>query len=434
MSKLSQFNDKYSSIILWSLRIIIGATFIISGLSKSIDLWGFIYKIEQYLHVWNISVPDSIILFTAAGISFSEFILGLFLATGSYKRLSSWALLLIMAGMLPLSIYIAIANPVDDCGCFGDFWVISNGATCAKNIFLTAGVIYLSIYNKKTSGLFRPALQWIEWTIALAYIIIIGTIGYRVQPLIDFRNYNEGISLNQPTDSDEAGIEFTYIYEKDGIQQSFSDENLPDSTWAFIDRKELRTNAPKSSAQSLVIYDENNEEMTEYAIEHNGEQLLLLIPDIRRIDISKTYLINEMNRYITDKGGSMIGIIESGNENIEFWKDISMADYPIYTAEDTSIKEVARGTISLMYLRDGIIKWKRTLHSINNEILQIETEPFSALYTNGKHLFLLITLTLLLLLSGLYLIDKSQPIVKWVLCRKNKKKDVPLHNENESTK
>ncbi len=94
MSKLSQFNDKYSSIILWSLRIIIGATFIISGLSKSIDLWGFIYKIEQYLHVWNISVPDSIILFTAAGISSSEFLLGLFLATGSYKRLSSWALLL----------------------------------------------------------------------------------------------------------------------------------------------------------------------------------------------------------------------------------------------------------------------------------------------------------------------------------------------------
>lgn len=425
MSNLfSSIKPKHLTIITWSLRIIIGATFVISGLSKSIDLWGFVYKIEQYFNVWGISVPSSIIVAAATGISFAEFLLGIFLVTGSYKRVCVWLLLMVMAVMLPLSIYIAIANPVDDCGCFGDFWVITNGATCLKNILLTAGLLYLAFYNKTIKGLYIPSLQWLLWSISMAYIIIVGSTGYRVQPLVDFRNYKEGTTFITDDSETVEKPQFVYIYEKDGVQQSFDESNLPDDTWIFVDRKEIAEKSADSSA--FIIYDVDDEDVTEDVISTDGEQLILLISDIRRADISHTYTINELNSYMMRNGGSMIGIISSGTENMDIWKDLSMADYPIYTAEETAIKEFARGNISMAYLKDGIIQWKRTVSSIDSSVIASGTNPLTELYTNGNRRFVVITAIFLSLMAVLYLVDKSRVLVRRILCRKNEKKDVTL--------
>ena len=122
--------------IVWTLRIVVGGVFIMSGLVKDIDLWGFVYKIEEYLTAWGIRQPRSMVVMAALGISGAEFILGAMLATGSYKRTAVWGLLAMMAVMLPLTLYIYIFSPVSDCGCFGDFWKLSNGATFLKNIII----------------------------------------------------------------------------------------------------------------------------------------------------------------------------------------------------------------------------------------------------------------------------------------------------------
>lgn len=416
MSKLFNIPNKYRTIAIWSLRLLIGATFILSGLSKAIDLWGFIYKIEQYLHVWNIDVTESIIVLTAAAISSVEFIAGLHLATGSYKRVSPILLLLFMTVMLPLSLYIAIANPVDDCGCFGDLWIISNSATCIKNFLLTAGLIFLYRNNQKISGLYRPSLQWLQSVTIIAYIITISIVGYRVQPLLDFRNYKEGTPLVQ-TEYSENNHVFSYVYEKNGIRKKYDETNLPDSSWTFIDREDISDNT-HHAVSSIIIYDDNDEDVTETAIATTGEQLILLIPDIKHADIANTYLINELNSYITSQGGSMIGIIATETEYIDLWRDISMANYPIYIAEDTSLKEIARGSISIIYLYNGIIQWKRTISSINIDKLHLDTgNALSSLHPNGKEHFRALTLSLLLLLLILLLVDKSQTTVKKFLCR-----------------
>ena len=51
--------------IVWILRIALGAVFVISGLSKGLDIWGFIYKIEEYLTVWGMDQPRSLVLASA---------------------------------------------------------------------------------------------------------------------------------------------------------------------------------------------------------------------------------------------------------------------------------------------------------------------------------------------------------------------------------
>ncbi|MDE6248781.1 MAG: DoxX family membrane protein, partial [Paramuribaculum sp.] len=121
----------------WLTRIIVGALFVVSGLSKADDLWGFIYKIEEYLRVWNVVCPRSIVLTASMLISGAEFVLGSLLMLGLYRRSAPALLLLTMCGMLPLTLYIYMYAPVADCGCFGDFLILSNAATFWKNVALT---------------------------------------------------------------------------------------------------------------------------------------------------------------------------------------------------------------------------------------------------------------------------------------------------------
>ena len=217
--------------LVWAARIIVGFTFIISGWAKSIDPWGFLIKVNEYLTVWGLTVPREAVLTACVGLACVEFCTGAMIAGGSFKRTATWIAAAMMAVMLPLTVYIAVANPVSDCGCFGDFWVISNGATLAKNIVITALIIYLICVNHTVGGIYPAPIQWMEVTFSLAFPLVIAFIGYHVQPLVDFRPYKIGTRIfdeNMTADSEK------YIYEKDGQEEAFPLDAIPDSTWTFV--------------------------------------------------------------------------------------------------------------------------------------------------------------------------------------------------------
>ncbi len=422
--------------IIWALRIIIGITFIISGLTKMIDVWGFTYKIEQYLNVWGWEITRPLIVIAAMSLSAIEFVIGVMIFAGCYKRTAVWIGTAIMAMMLPFSAYIMIANPVDDCGCFGDFLIISNIGTFIKNIFISFGIIYLCINNHKKNGLFHPYVQWAVASVSYIYILIIGFIGYNVQPLIDFRPFKEMTPLVNNLSQDNSDFEF--IYEKNGIKQSFSVNNLPDSTWTFVDRVETESTINNINADNnFIIYDINDNDVTAETISNKGKQLLILIPEIEKANISYSSLINEMNSYITNEGGNLIGIFATKDKDkIEHWADISLAQWPIYIAEDTSIKELARGKIAVVYLEDGIIRWKRTLSSIPSDIFSsnYNENVLLLLHPKGKQQFFYISLTFIAITIILSLFNWIIIAVKSLFSRKNKKKNVTLQNETKINK
>lgn len=415
MNKLKVVNERHIIKCVWTLRIIVGATFILSGVVKAIDLWGFIYKIEQYLNVWGISQTHTLILFVATSISFAEFILGALLLTGSYKRSSAWLLLCTMLFMLPLSIYIAIANPVTDCGCFGEFITISNTATLIKNIILTLALIYLSVFNNRVLGLYSRYIQWIQTVILLVYISVIGYEGYSIQPLIDFRPYKIGTAIYNSEEEDPN--KYNFIYEKDGIQKVFNIDNLPDSTWTFIDR----TNDNDEQLYTGFSVFNNGEDVTSEVFSHEGNVTILAIPNINDINIAYTYLINEISRFAIAHDDKFIGFIATDSIGIEKWKDISLATYPIYSVEDTALKEIVRGQMSLIGIKDGIIKWKRTIYSIDPAICSAESDFSTLLYINGEKRFAIISALMLAFMIILWIVNRGGYIVKWYIYRKKQK-------------
>lgn len=405
----SSFYSKAIPYVVWILRIALGAVFVVSGLSKGLDIWGFIYKIEEYLNVWGMDQPRSLVLAAALCISCYEFTLGLMLMIGCYRRFTVCALLAMMAVMLPLTLYIYIEEPVADCGCFGDFLILSNAATFWKNVVITGGLVYLLTITRKVDGLYRFFTQWATTAVAILYFIIVALLGYNVQPLIDFRSFPAGKSLIGDADA-ENNNQYKFIYEKNGEEGEFLIDDLPDSTWTFVDRKLM--SGSESEATEFVVMD-GEENVSSDIISEDGEEIIIVVPQGERADVSYTYLINELWRYITTRGGEFIELVAMPREQIEHWIDLSMATYPVYSADGTMLKEMSRGDMSAVYLRDGVVVWKRSLASIDVDLFSnvaTNSDVLEQLDPHGERLFLWLSMLLLILLQLLWTMSESRTL------------------------
>lgn len=374
-SRLSNLANNHPALVgalVTALRIVIGLVFVASGFAKAVDPWGSVYKIGEYLAVWGWDYSHAMLVSAAVGLSALEFLCGMMLLLGCYRRSVVVILLAMMTFMLPLTFYLLIANPVADCGCFGDWLHISDGASFAKNVAITIGLIVLLPYNRLQRAFVSPYLQWVPLVVSAIYILGISYAGYYYQPVVDFRSYPQGTSLlTDEDDADDAagGELFDFIYEKDGESRAFDIAELPDSTWTFVERR-LRNGSQMSRVtDTFVIRDTDGEDVTRDVISPEDYQMMVLVPSMRDVDISYTYYINQLYRQLPSDSVSMIGVIGGNEKDLAFWKDLSMAEYPLYTADELQIKELARGEIAAVMLHDGRIIWKRTISSLVNGLI-----------------------------------------------------------------
>ena len=102
------------------LRFLVALTFIFSGFVKAVDPLGTQYKINDYLTAWALRdiVPDIMTLGASVLLSAAEFIIGICLLFAIHRRLVSKITLVLMTVMTLVTLWLAITNPISDCGCF----------------------------------------------------------------------------------------------------------------------------------------------------------------------------------------------------------------------------------------------------------------------------------------------------------------------------
>ena len=126
-------------------RLLVGITFVFSGLVKLVDPLGSSYKFQEYFgaDVLNLeflipyALPFSIILILI------ELLLGITLIMGYLPKLTTWSLLGIILVFLYLTWYSAYFDKVTDCGCFGDAITLTPWETFYKNVVLLGLIVIL---------------------------------------------------------------------------------------------------------------------------------------------------------------------------------------------------------------------------------------------------------------------------------------------------
>ncbi len=250
MDKGQRTKDKGYTIITAIARTLLGLTFIFSGFVKAVDPLGTTYKIEDYLSAFaeygGALAPlfeNALVLAQVAAFALIafEFTLGVMLVCNLWQRVSAWITLIFMCCVTPLTLWIALSNPVSDCGCFGDALVLTNWQTFWKNIVLLALVIGILVLRHKT-----PDTKHNYWTqgliaggAALAVVLFMVWTLYHL-PIIDFRPYKVGnnipelMEIPEGAEVDQYDIRLVYA-DENGVEQEFTLDNYPkDSTWHFV--------------------------------------------------------------------------------------------------------------------------------------------------------------------------------------------------------
>lgn len=350
-----------------SCRFILAAAFIFSGSVKAVDPMGTQYKIEDYLTAFHLIdwVPSFFPLVGSILLSCAEFTIGALLFLGIRRKISTYGAFFLMLFMTPLTLYLAIFDPVSDCGCFGDALVLSNWATFGKNVVLLIASFFTFRYRRVMFRFYTLKTEWMVSLYTVCYIFCVAMYCYYYLPIIDFRPYHIGADFHKgraiPENVETSEYETVFILEKDGEKRTFSLDNYPDSTWTYVGRKLKQTKKgyEPPMADFSIMDAETRLDITEEIISDSIYTFLLVSYRLDIADDSNIDLINEIYDYSIEEGYHFYALTTSVEDDIEVWCDKTGAEYPFTFGDDIVLKTMIRSNPGLLLIKDGIIynKW-----------------------------------------------------------------------------
>ena len=425
-------------------RLLMAATFIFSGYVKAIDPLGTQYKLADYLQVMGIGsiLPEWTLLVGAVLLAALEFSLGIFLLFAIRRHLVSKIVLALMSIMTLLTLWIVIANPVKDCGCFGDAVVLSNGQTFIKNIILLAIALMLQKWPTSMVRFVSKKAQWIVINYTVIFALALSAWSLWDLPLFDFRPYHVGANIAQgmkiPQGAPQPQFETTFILEKNGQQKEFTLDNYPDSTWTFVDSKTVQTaEGYVPPIHDFSIQDnKTGEDITQEVLNDTGYTFLLISPTLAYADDSNFGRIDQIYEFAQDYGYRFICLTASSDKDIAKWQDITGAEYPFYTTDATTLKTMIRSNPGLMLLHHGTIiqKWSHNKLPQPEELSQpLEKSALGKMPSDSiPRKILLMLMWFVLPLTLLAIADRLWAWTTWVKKKKeNANKIISTFNKKE---
>lgn len=344
-------------------RFILALTFLFSGFVKANDPLGTVLKIEDYLNAWGIhSIPSLFIVMAAIALAFFEFVLGVYLFFGMRRKWVSKITLAFISILTLFTVYIYVANPVSDCGCFGDAIILTNGQTLLKNIILLAASIVVAKAYKDQIQIINKNIYWIFSTIFGLGIIAYALYCIYALPVIDFRPYKIGTDLRRycvEGKSHHPQYDVTLVYEKDGKTIELGiDEDDPDSTWTYVETKRTEVKGLDKNDISDFYIQEGDADITEDILMTDGYVFLLIAPDLTTADESIMDKINDLYDYTQQTDLEFYCLTASDKASQDRWTDYTGAEYQIYTSDEVALKTMIRSNPGLVLLKDGVIQKK----------------------------------------------------------------------------
>lgn len=239
--------------------ILTGLVFFFAGALKLMDPTGAGLVVADYLSFFHLGFLSPLSKAIGVGMAFLETAVGAALILGVWKKVVAIITSVLIAIFTIITLILAIFNPQMDCGCFGEAIHLSHMQTFLKNLGLCLVAALAFLPFRELGG--NRTRKLVTFPIVLVLIALFTIHQLFSLPLIDFTSFRPGTELSAGWTEDLENLDVMppaqFIYEKDGQRQTFSLENLPDSTWTFVDAiaPEIPTKADNDGFVNLPFRD-----------------------------------------------------------------------------------------------------------------------------------------------------------------------------------
>ena len=356
-------------------RTLLALTFLFSGFVKAIDPLGTVYKIEDYLKAFGGFFTDLLPLAEVAAVALiaAECVLGVCMLLNVRTQWTAWLALAFYLVMTPLTLWIALTNPVSDCGCFGDALVLTNWQTFWKNIVLLALVIILLCCRKAIPQTFTVPAELCIALIGFGLSLALMEYTYRHLPLLDFRPYKVGNNIPTlmeiPEGAEPDVYETTLIYANDeGEEREFTLDNYPknDPEWTFVDQQSvLVRKGYEPPIHDFEIMTMDFEDITVDILESDQPVTLIIMYDLAKADRRQ---LSKVQGLIARNANAYI-LTGSGEDQIMelaelFGWDEQTTEHVFCYTDPVTLKTIVRANPGMIVIQNGTIIEKHNLRQL----------------------------------------------------------------------
>lgn len=350
-------------------RILVGLLFIYSGFVKGVDPLGSNYKFIDYFNAFHMGWMDGSAIFFSFLLSLAEFLIGICLFLNIKTKWAAWGALLFMGFFTPLTLILAIKNPVTDCGCFGDALVLTNWETFWKNVILLAMTLVVFYHKEKYKSIFNFLEQTVILASTIIFMLCIEFYCYRHLPILDFRPYaigkniSEGMTIPEGAPHDEYAITLKYRNKQTGETKEFSEQNYPwqdTLNWEYVSSSEkLIQEGFKAPIHDFVIEHPEMGDITQDVLQDNGYTFLVVAYNINKTNPENQKKLNQLAAYAQDKGYRFYCLSASVADDTRKYAENHQVNYEFCSTDEIQLKTIVRSNPGLVLLREGTIlnKW-----------------------------------------------------------------------------
>ncbi len=360
---------KAINVIIFVSRILTGAVFIFSGTVKAVDPTGTQIKFEDYFAAMGLDALSPFALFFSLIMNAAEIIIGIMLFFNMLPKIASYGALILMLIFTPLTLWLATANPVSDCGCFGDAIKLSNWQTFGKNVIILGLLLILFFNRKQLRSSSSKSVQYITGAIAVTAAFGFQFYNLRNLPVIDFRPYKEGTNIAEkmiippgaPKDEYKTALYYKNI--KTGKVNEFTLENAPyedslnwefDTTISVLIKKGYEPPIHDFKVTTLQGID-----ITNFVLNDPNPTFILISYDLLQANLSDTAAFNRVKRFAKSKNKQFVCITGSGETDIDMVRSQLPEYLRFFNADKKVLKTMIRSNPGLILMKKGVIikKW-----------------------------------------------------------------------------
>lgn len=368
-------------------RLIVGLTFIFSGFVKIIDPVGFGLVIGEYFKLIGAGELTVFYQSVAVLISSLELLLGISVLLGIRMKISCIVSFAFLSFFTLLTFLLAVFNPISDCGCFGEAIKLTNWQTFYKNLIIIPFATILFFQRKRFVPIAPTVWEWIFAAVYAVFIMGLASYSLRHLPLIDFMEFKVGTNIKNRLEAFDSGdnmpeFETLLIYSKDGKEYTFTIENLPDSTYTFLDAVTRPvTKRQIITRMEFAVSDMQNRYVTDSLLSIEGPLFLVSVPFVERLSTRQSDRIVKISRAVKEKGVPVIILSGSSFPITDKLIQSNDIEATIYHVDFKTLLTLNRSNGGVVYLHNATVtaKWSSAgISSIDLKIFNEDPELIAA--------------------------------------------------------